>query len=120
MKDDHSCSNGPVSTLPGHVTRLEGNFDVVCDKDNNLASHRIQGETDSQGAEYINLCEGCYRSYQEAQKTVDHSGVCDTCGMVCEVISPWRDPEEGSCGRIYHVCDVCRVASKDTPDGYFP
>lgn len=108
-KEDHSCSYGPVSTLPGHITRLDGDSPVVpCDKDDNPASTRIQGETDSFGAEYINLCEGCYRDYLERQKTADNSGVCDTCKKHADRVRAWRDPDEGSSGPVYYICDPCR------------
>ncbi len=50
-------SSGPVSTMPGH--RQGSPSGVACDHDGCLrdATVRVQGETDSFGAEYLDFCD---------------------------------------------------------------
>ena len=53
-----NISNGPVPTLPGHSCGVPTSTkcDTHPDRD---AIRRIQGETDSFGCEYIDMCQEC-------------------------------------------------------------
>jgi len=101
-----SNTSGPVSTLPGHVSMPP--FNTPCDGFNkdcpNIADIRIQGETDSFSAEYINACNSCAK---EMRKDKLHSD-CDWCGKL-EYLAPIRDHDEGLCGPVYQCCQNCRL-----------
>lgn len=104
----HSYSNGPVTTLPGHVSIPL--TDIPCDLHPDvLAVMRVQTETDSLGCEYSHMCTDCYTSYRESLKTRDRSGVCDLCGSETMCIIRKRDPEEGMSGRVYSTCPGCAL-----------
>lgn len=94
--------SGPVSTLPGAISPAPKN--TTCDNCDKPAFKRVQGETDSFGAEYLDLCKEHYE-HITADNTV---GECDWCG-VDEKLQPIRDPEEGQSGPVYYVCDSCRT-----------
>lgn len=71
------------------------------------ADVRVQGETDSFGAEYHDLCFACQKAAEEAQREFDREhGSCDTCGAKGPT-GPYRDPDEGSCGPVYYDCNAC-------------
>lgn len=99
---------GPISTLPGHLHKVPPG--QTCDTEGHeqiLATHRVQGETDSFGAECLDMCQECYDKYKAEIAVVDFSGRCDFCGTHVDVLRKFRDPEEGSCGRVYDVCHPC-------------
>lgn len=79
----------------------------MCDQhDDRPAVARVQGETDSFGAEYADLCQECIdevSKYAAEQRT----GRCDWCKLEKDDLRPRRDFEEGTCGRVYDVCGEC-------------
>lgn len=101
------CSNGPVSSMPGSRHQLPLN--QSCDKHpNRLAVVRIQGETDSFSAEYVDMCEECLEKYNIfLAKQKDQEKRCEICIRMKKDVKPHRDPEEGSCGRLYDMCPEC-------------
>lgn len=105
-------SNGPVATMPGsHHSVPEG---TKCDEHSTVpAVRRIQGETDSFGCEYYDVCQACYDKDVEDRKNRDRSGYCDWCKCHAPRVSPRRDFEEGSSGRLYDVCDACIKKESD-------
>lgn len=101
--------SGPVSTLPGAVFNFNHPY-VECDGHEGVSAVvRVQGETDSFGAEYSDMCQACYDAYkarrEEAKPEVQ---CCDFCDSVSDTVRPFRDPDEGSCGPVYLVCQPCR------------
>lgn len=98
--------SGPTSRLPGHVsTPPKGQ---CCDEHPGVpAFKRVQGETDTWGAEYLDMCVTCYEEYKTYLETADLSGTCDICGNHTDTIIRRRDPEEGTCGRVYSTCQQC-------------
>jgi ribosomal protein L37AE/L43A len=79
---------------------------------------RVQGETDSFGCEYLDLCSDCYERLTkaiESQRQQPHH--CDWCKKEKLGCRPHRDFEEGAGGAVYVVCPDCirmeyaRVAS---------
>lgn len=100
---------GPISTLPGaHHSVPAG---VMCDEHaDRPATHRVQGETDSFGAELNDMCDECHAAYKrEMAETATEraTGTCDWCGRSATDLRPRRDYEEGSYGRLYDVCGAC-------------
>lgn len=100
-------SRGPVSTLPGSGHELPSG--AVCDDHPDRAAvARIQGETDSFGCEYADLCQECldelraYRNSPEAR-----TGVCDWCRHEADDLRDARDYDEGMAGPLYRVCGAC-------------
>lgn len=96
---------GPVSTLPG--ARMAAPERMMCDyHQDRPAVRRVQGETDSFGAEYSDLCQECL---DEAAKddAESRTGRCDWCGKGATDLRPRRDFEEGMSGRVYDVCGAC-------------
>lgn len=93
---------GPCSTLPGSRHQLpEG---TACDEHRSVpAVARVQGETDSFGAELHDLCQPCL----DALKSGMSSGCCDWCEKHAIDLRSRRDFEEGSCGPVYEVCGDC-------------
>lgn len=105
------CSVGPVSTLPGSIRAVP--VGTECDEHPGvLAVKRVQGETDSFGCEYLDMCQECYDKYKEEMRNVDNSGICDWCKKSADRVFNHRDIEEGSCGRVYQVCQACIDAEK--------
>lgn len=72
-----------------------------------LAVMRIQGETDSMGAELHDCCAECGVAMQSAIHA-PQGGVCDLCHQPQLELRPYRDPEEGAAGRLYDACGSCR------------
>lgn len=96
---------GPVSTLPGALLELPPGS--TCDNHpDRLATKRVQGETDSYGHESIDMCDECYSNYKN--ETAILEGSCEHCGAFGPVVNA-RDPEEGSCGRVYRLCQGCKA-----------
>lgn len=84
------------------------------------ATVRVQGETDSFGAEYHHLCDGCYALDTEIQKysTDKHKedeATCEWCKKITtqKDIRVTRDIDEGSNGPVYDVCSECRIKQND-------
>ena len=97
---------GPCSTLPGRGHDFPDG--TVCDQHNDrLAVARIQGETDSFGAELNDMCQECLDNYRREMAEIDPSGTCDWCKQHKPRLRPQRDYEEGMYGRVYDVCDDC-------------
>jgi len=95
-------SSGPVSTLPG--ARSVPPATVACDHHGCLsdATVRVQGETDSFGAEYLDFCA------RHIPKREELVGRCDWCKTENVELRSVRDPEEGMAGPVYEVCEPCR------------
>lgn len=108
-----TTSNGPVSTLPGHAaTPVAG---ATCEKHPDRPSYRrIQGETDSFGCEYVEMCEECHTAYTHRDTTVESSGQCEWCHATKDDLRPYRDLDEGSSGRVYLVCQTCRSSGAES------
>lgn len=71
------------------------------------ADIRVQGETDSFGAEYHDLCHACHKASREAELAFKAEyDRCDTCGEQA-ITSPYRCADEGMCGPVYNDCDKC-------------
>ncbi len=74
------------------------------------ATHRIKGEEDSFGCDWLDLCDECYKEVQEAQRK-PYPGKCDFCGKDKPNIGRMRDTlDEGLGGPGYWVCDECASA----------
>ena len=104
---------GPISSLPGSLHKVPTG--MICDTEgheNVLAVKRIQGESDSLGAELIDMCQACYDKYL-AEIEEPEAKNCDWCNCLTMDIKPTRDPDEGSCGPVYYVCSGCRRAQND-------
>lgn len=106
---------GPCSTLPGaRHTVPEG---TMCDKhEDRVAVARIQGETDSFGAELNDMCQECYNAHKQymADTAVERAtGCCDWCKNHATDLRRMRDFEEGLGGPLYDVCGACRKRQND-------
>ena len=98
-------SNGPVATLPGSYAGLPAG--TVCDEHpDRPAVRRIQGETDSFGCEFYDMCDECVIEHNK-QIANNRSGICDWCKNDAEDLRPKRDYEEGRYGPVYRVCRDC-------------
>lgn len=98
---------GPTSTLPGAGHHLPKG--AMCDEHpSRPAVARIQGETDSFGAELIDCCAECRDEIRAAIRS-DLSGRCDWCRQEASDLRNRRDYEEGSTGPVYQVCGQCRA-----------
>jgi len=96
--------SGPNNRLPGQKCYLPGG--TVCDEHPDApAIARIQGETDSYGSEEIDMCQVCYDNF--VSNTKPREGRCEWCGSVSSDLKHHRDPEEGSNGPVYNVCETC-------------
>jgi hypothetical protein len=101
-------SKGPVSTLPGHKMGLPPG--TICDTHpDRLAVARVQGETDSFGCEYNDLCKECLAYEREMLAQTKH-GKCDWCKSIVTTLRPRRDYDEGMSGPVYMVCEGCVIA----------
>ena len=103
---------GPNSYLPGQLLKVpEG---MMCDDhEDRPATHRIVGETDSFGSELIDWCNECYNKYLSAKENPEYNLSCDHCQAVDCKTTATRDPDEGSCGPVYHLCDNCLKNLRD-------
>ena len=70
------------------------------------AVRRMQGETDSFGAEYLDLCQECLDKMAK-HEAENRAGCCDWCGQHATDLRPRRDMDEGMAGRVYDVCGAC-------------
>jgi hypothetical protein len=91
---------GSTRAISPGVTKCEG-YNCVCPE---YAIIRLQGETDSFGAEYFNYCEACYKACMDAEKDIEDN--CDWCKEMAKVY-PVRDYSEGMSGPVYYVCMEC-------------
>lgn len=102
---------GPCSTLPGSGHHVPDG--TTCDDHpDRPAVARVQGETDSFGAELHDLCEECLRQYR-AECAEDLSGCCDWCKQEATDLRHTRDYEEGMSGPVYRVCGACLKRQQD-------
>lgn len=101
---------GPISTLSGARHRVpEGQkCDTHPDRD---AVARIQGETDSFGAEMNDMCQECldkHIAWQKSPEAAAHRiGQCEWCKSQATDLRDARDFDEGTSGRVYRVCGAC-------------
>jgi RecJ-like exonuclease len=96
-----------MSGLPGAIRRLGDSIGRFCETEGHEkrpATHTMQGETDSFGAEYIDLCSECAEKFRG---TCWYEGDCEHCGQEAELWG-WRDPDEGLNGPVYALCQRCR------------
>jgi hypothetical protein len=117
-------SRGPVASLPysGHELP-EG---TMCDDHpKRKAVARIQGETDSFGCEYNDVCAECLKEIRDYQHSAEATtGKCEWCKKEATDLRNRRDYEEGMSGRVYRVCGACvkrendRLREEDEYDGY--
>lgn len=97
---------GPISTMPGQAHRLPAG--ATCDlHESRPAVARIQGETDSMGAELNDMCQECLDNHRQHVRTADTSGTCDWCKQPAGKRLRRRDYDEGMAGPIYLVCHPC-------------
>lgn len=74
------------------------------------ATHRVQGETDSFGSELIDMCDECHAQYKTkmAETAVERApGTCEWCRQSATDLRRRRDYEEGMPGRLYAFCGAC-------------
>ena len=98
---------GSNSYLPGQVLKVpEG---MMCDQhDDRPAIMRIVGESDSMGSELCDMCEECKQAYlKHIEDHKEEEKHCEICLNNKKDVKPRRDPEEGSCGRLYDMCPEC-------------
>lgn len=97
---------GPIHTLPGAAHAVPPG--TMCDDHpDRPAVARIQGETDSFGAELIDCCAECNDALR-ASIRAPRDGWCDWCKTMAKDIRDHRDFEEGRGGPVYQVCARCR------------
>ena len=98
---------GPNSYLPGQVLKVPKG--MMCDNHpEKPAVLRVVGETDSFGSELCDLCEECKQAhYKYIEEQKDLEKFCEICHGMKKDVKPRRDPEEGSCGRLYDMCPDC-------------
>lgn len=107
--------SGPTSRLPGSLfTALLGQ---MCDEhDDRQSVRRVQGETDSFGAEYIDMCQECFDAYRNRDTTEERTGMCDWCKQSATDLRSRRDYDEGMSGPVYRVCGACVKRENDRLD----
>lgn len=98
---------GRTYNLPGSVHTLPAGqaCDVHADR---FATLRVQGETDSYGAELVDMCRECvdkWKAYRESPEA--RTGICDWCQHQANDLRARRDTDEGSSGPVYQVCGPC-------------
>ena len=110
---------GPNSYLPGRILRTEYMIKGhTCDQCSGAeppiekpAKAAMIGETDSHGSEVHHYCEDCIKAIEEEREknnSEDELKYCDHCKGMVKGVRPMRDPEEGSCGRLYYLCEQHR------------
>lgn len=112
--------HGPVRTLPGALHPVPAG--AMCDDHpDRPATARIQGETDSMGCELHDACDECRVRLLPVARDRYYPGQCELCGTFKDSLAKWRDPEEGTSGRVYDACKECRddrtrpLADEDAP-----
>src|SRR5262245_3269733 len=106
-------SRGPVSTLP--YSRHDLPPGTMCDQHpKRPAVARVQGETDSFGCEYDDVCRECLKEIQDYRDSDEaRSGMCEWCRKEAKDLRDRRDYEEGMSGRVYRVCGACVKLEND-------
>lgn len=108
-EDNMAYNSGPIRTLPGSVYVTPPGY-CMCDEcDTQKAEYRLQGETDSFGAEFSDLCGACFEKALKRIAQQPMAGRCDYCKKDAPLLKPTRDPEESFCGPVYYVCEPCRA-----------
>ncbi len=98
--------SGPLKTLPGSLHPVPKG--AMCDKHpDRIAIARIQGETDSMGAELIDCCDLCAEVTRAAAQSGAVDAECDGCHQFASELKNYRDPDEGAAGRLYQLCQRC-------------
>ena len=62
-------------------------------------------------SEVHHYCEDCIKAIEEEREknnSEDELKYCDHCKGMVKGVRPMRDPEEGSCGRLYYLCEQHR------------
>lgn len=109
---DNDYSRGPVSTLPGNTVPSDP-IDR-CDDCDKPSTHRVQGETDSFGCEYLFFCDECHGKFRLALRAArDEPGECAWCKGTDKPVAPTRDYDEGMSGPVYQVCRPCRAKQSE-------
>lgn len=100
-------SHGPVSSLPYSCHALP--VGAMCDSHpRRKAVARVQGETDSFGCEYNDVCKECLKEIQDYRESPEAcSGMCEWCKKEATDLRDARDYDEGMAGRVYRVCGLC-------------
>lgn len=109
--------------LPGDVVRIqtseyedEGCYHDGCSK---RPEWRLQGETDSMGAEYHFYCDQHLKEVQKVMREAPEVlESCDGCGAMA-VLRPSRCWEEGNNGPVYHWCPACRESNRKSLEDSF-
>lgn len=94
--------------LPGDTTsRFEAGLCEFC----NEAPARVGlcTEADSFGSEITPVCHECLEKALNKPKEQEK---CDWCKTIA-LLTPTRDPDEGSHGPVYHVCAACVEKQND-------
>lgn len=100
-------SRGPVSSMP--YSRHELPEGTMCDDHpKRKAVARVQGETDSFGCEFNDLCRECLKELRDYQQSAEaRTGACDWCHKPATDLRDRRDYDEGMAGPLYRVCGPC-------------
>ncbi|MNU19689.1 hypothetical protein D3C71_79220 [compost metagenome] len=107
-----AATTGPTNQLPGSLHPVPPG--TKCDKHpERMAMARIQGETDSMGAELIDCCDICAHDVREAAKLGATDRECDGCQRMFDQLNHYRDPDEGVAGRLYQLCDGCVAQARE-------
>jgi hypothetical protein len=82
---------------------------TMCDQHpKRKAVARIQGETDSFGCEYNDVCKQCLKEIQDYRNSAEaRTGECEWCHKQATDLRDRRDYDEGMAGRLYRVCGAC-------------
>ncbi len=100
-----------MHNLPGATSKPD--VGASCDEHpRHAAVVRVQGETDSFGAEYIHMCIVCKKDYDAHRERLGgavYEGLCGRCKTPAPVF-PYRDFDEGMNGPVYYYCQACKVA----------
>ena len=103
-----------MASLPGsRSTPRDDEWGLNClNHPDVLAVVRICTESDSFGSEYENYCQECMDQPMPEDEEVEEE-CCPECGLMNGPIYPYRDPDEGSHGRVYYQCKVCQTTRAD-------
>lgn len=107
------ASSGRVSSMPGSLHYLPAG--TMCDQhEDRPAVKRVQGETDSFGCEYVCMCQECYDAYRKYRdEEYEAEQFCEQCSQMKQHCRQVRDPDEGQAGRLYTVCEDCRIKNAE-------
>ena len=107
---------GPSHHLPGDTIGFAADG-RSCDDEhcNDAARHAVIGESDSMGSEINYLCSKHFLESKEQIKEKEKEvTVCELCHEYRTGCQPFRDPNEGTSGRVYDACPECRKNTIDT------